>query len=183
MHQRAEDPRDREDRVSTPHDQEGHVAAVTPEATRTRPDEEPTRSDMTVAERRPTIEPTESNPNVTPIRTPLEQSRPPKDADAEARVGVETRAPEHDALFPSDEVDRYRADWQLVQATFVDDPKSAMHQADELVSRTIARLSDVFGEERRKLQPGSAEDGNVSTEDLRLGLQRYRAFFDRLLSL
>jgi len=117
---------------------------------------------------------------VTPIRTRREEGHAAAESDD---AHVVTRSPEHAALFPAGEIERFRADWQNTQATFVDDPRTAIRQADELVTRAITRLSDVFGEERRKIEPRSEQGGDVSTEDLRLGLQRYRAFFDRLLSL
>jgi hypothetical protein len=184
MYHRAEDPREREERAPTQPGGEERIVEVTLPANQVREKETDTRQDVAIEGRRPTIEPaTESNQNVTPIRTRREPEPRASESDAEGRSEVVTQAPTHAALFPPGEVERFRADWQLVQATFVDDPRTAVRQADELVSRTIGRLGDVFGEERRKLEPRSEQGGDVSTEDLRLGLQRYRAFFDRLLSL
>jgi hypothetical protein len=41
----------------------------------------------------------------------------------------------------------------------------------------------VFTRERQALEQQLAQDANASTEDLRVAFQRYRAFFDRLLSM
>jgi hypothetical protein len=90
---------------------------------------------------------------------------------------------EHTALFATEDADRFRAHWLDIQAGFVDDPRHTVERADELVASTIKRLAEVFSDERRKLEEQWSQGDQVSTEDLRLALQRYRAFFDRLLSL
>lgn len=67
--------------------------------------------------------------------------------------------------------------WTAVQAEFVDDPRRAVEQADRLVSARLAELMAPLEEERAARQAG---DGDLSTEDLRLSLQRYRSIFERL---
>ena len=47
----------------------------------------------------------------------------------------------------------------------------------------MQRLAQVFADERSKLEQQWSQGDDVSTEDLRVGLRRYRAFFDRLLSV
>ena len=47
----------------------------------------------------------------------------------------------------------------------------------------MKRLAEVFAEERSKLEKQWDRGDNVSTEDLRVALQRYRSFFRRLLSV
>jgi len=47
----------------------------------------------------------------------------------------------------------------------------------------IKRLAEVFATERHKLEVEWDKTDNVSTEDLRIALRRYRSFFDRLLSV
>jgi hypothetical protein len=44
-------------------------------------------------------------------------------------------------------------------------------------------FGDTFGNERSQLERQWDSGANVSTEDLRVALQRYRSFFSRLLSL
>lgn len=49
--------------------------------------------------------------------------------------------------------------------------------------KLIKRLADSFAQERSKLEGQWGRGDNVSTEGLRVSLQRYRAFFDRLLNI
>jgi len=71
----------------------------------------------------------------------------------------------------------------LAQTAFVDEPRSAVEQADGLVAAAMKRLAEVFAEERSRLEQQWDRGDNVSTEDLRIALQRYRSFFQRLLSI
>jgi hypothetical protein len=86
-------------------------------------------------------------------------------------------------LFPSGELEGLRARWKEIQTAFVDEPRTAVEQADGLVASAMKRLAEVFAEERSGLEQQWVRGGNVSTEALRVALQRYRAFFDRLLSV
>jgi hypothetical protein len=47
----------------------------------------------------------------------------------------------------------------------------------------MQRLAEGFANERTGLEKQWESGDNVSTEDLRVALQRYRSFFDRLLTL
>ena len=86
-------------------------------------------------------------------------------------------------LFAQNDMQDFRARWEKIQIGFVDEPPKAVQQADELVASAIKRLAEVFATERRKLEAEWAKTDNVSTEDLRVALRRYRSFFDRLLSV
>lgn len=86
-------------------------------------------------------------------------------------------------LFQSDETDTFRSRWQVIQSTFVDDPRNAVEQADSLVADIMKRLADLFAGERAQLERQWEQGEDVSTEDLRVALQSYRSFFDRLLSV
>jgi hypothetical protein len=86
-------------------------------------------------------------------------------------------------LFPADELEGLRNRWSGVQTAFVDEPRRAVEQADGLVASAMKRLAEVFAEERSKLEQQWDRGDNVSTEDLRIALQRYRSFFHRLLSI
>jgi len=81
-------------------------------------------------------------------------------------------------LFSEGAAGDFRARWSIVQQGFVDDPKNAVRQGDELVAQVIKSLAETFANQRAALE---GEQG--STEDLRLALRRYRSFFDRLLSI
>jgi hypothetical protein len=88
-------------------------------------------------------------------------------------------------LFSSDETKDFRARWDAIQVGFVDEPRSAVEQADSLVAGAMKRLAEIFADERTKLE-GQWDRGNsasTATEDLRLALRRYRSFFGRLLSV
>jgi len=84
-------------------------------------------------------------------------------------------------LFHDDEGRGFRTRWEAIQTGFVDEPRKAVEQADALVSETMKRLSDVFAEERAALEKQWGRGENISTEDLRVALKRYRSFFERLL--
>ena len=108
----------------------------------------------------------------------------PADSNIENRAlrqGV--TASDHTPLFPEGELDGLRTRWKDVQTAFVDEPRKAVEQADSLVASAMKRLAEVFAEERQKLEGQWDRGDNVSTEDLRVALQRYRTFFDRLLSV
>jgi hypothetical protein len=86
-------------------------------------------------------------------------------------------------LFPDDELLGYRTRWEAIQTGFVDQPRAAVEQADALVSQVVARLTEVFTRERSTLEGQWTKGDDVSTEDLRIALTRYRSFFHRLLSM
>jgi len=87
-----------------------------------------------------------------------------------------------DPLVPDDMVVDFKARWDVIQQGFVDDPRNAVTDADKLVGDVLERLSSTFDQQHQSLE-GQWSDGEPSTEDLRGALQRYRAFFDRLLTL
>src|SRR6185369_13060493 len=93
--------------------------------------------------------------------------------------------PEEDSppLFDQDALESFRSRWGTIQTGFVDNPGGAVKQADELVAAVMKRLAEVFADERSNLEQAWAKGEDISTEDLRVALRRYRAFFDRLLSV
>ena len=90
---------------------------------------------------------------------------------------------ERHPLFAEGETKEFRGEWEAIQIGFVDEPRQSVEKADALVAGVIQRLAAGFSEERAKLETQWDRGEDVSTEDLRLTLQRYRSFFDRLLSL
>ena len=101
----------------------------------------------------------------------------------EGKAAAEERAM---AMFAAEEAEGYRTRWDAVQTGFVDEPKRAVQEADALVAQVIKRLSEVFADERTRLEQqwGRGDQSTqISTEDLRLALRKYRSFFERLLSL
>jgi hypothetical protein len=85
-------------------------------------------------------------------------------------------------LFPDDELHNLRVRWDQVQTSFVDEPRQAVEQADSLVANAVKRIAEQFSTERAQLEKQWDSGENVSTEDLRQALRRYRSFFDRLLA-
>jgi hypothetical protein len=110
---------------------------------------------------------------------PREQSASNEASPSTREVTTEGSTP----LFPGAELETLRTRWKEVQTDFVDEPRKAVEQADELVASAMKRLAEVFAGERSRLEKQWDRGDSVSTEDLRVALQRYRAFFDRLLSV
>ena len=101
---------------------------------------------------------------------------------AESTAGSNAHGTSDAALFPDDELHNFRARWEQVQTSFVDEPRRAVEQADGLVANVIQRIAEQFSNERTGLEERWSKGENVNTEDLRQALRQYRSFFDRLLS-
>jgi hypothetical protein len=86
-------------------------------------------------------------------------------------------------LFAEDAAADLRRQWDTIQSGFVDEPRRAVEEADSLVADTMKRLADTFAQERSTLEQQWGRGDDVSTEDLRVALRRYRSFFKRLLSV
>lgn len=100
-------------------------------------------------------------------------------SQADQQIGHEAPA----TLLPDEEVGELRHRWDAIQTGFVDEPRRAVESADALVAAAMKRLAEVFASERAQLEGQWDRGDDVSTEDLRLALQRYRAFFGRLLAI
>ncbi|HEY2059719.1 MAG TPA: hypothetical protein VGH57_15230 [Amycolatopsis sp.] len=83
-------------------------------------------------------------------------------------------------LFDADAVTSFRGRWQDVQTGFVDDPRRAVRDADELVAAVISALASSFAEHKGDLE-AQWREGEPATEELRVALRRYRSFFDQLI--
>jgi hypothetical protein len=99
-------------------------------------------------------------------------------ADGEQESPVAEREP----LLPSDQSERFTSHWHEIQTSFVDRPRDAVAEADALVADLMQRLAASFSKERERLEAQWDQGDDVSTEELRVALTRYRSFFDRLLS-
>jgi hypothetical protein len=86
-------------------------------------------------------------------------------------------------LFAAAETSELRRRWMEVQTGFVDEPRPAVQAADGLVAETMKRLAEIFARERSSLESQWDRGDEVSTEDLRQAMRRYRSFFDRLLAI
>jgi hypothetical protein len=103
--------------------------------------------------------------------------------DQGSSVDQSTRGAGTTPWFPSNEMDSLRARWKEIQTAFVDEPRKAVEQADGLVASAMKRLAEVFAQERSGLEQQWDRGDSVSTEDLRVAMQKYRTFFERLLSV
>jgi hypothetical protein len=113
-----------------------------------------------------------SAPAGRPATTPSEFDSPAVPADSQP-------AP----LFSESEVGQFRAQWSDIQSDFVDEPRRAVEDADNLVFLLMKKLAEGFANERQQLEKQWDRGDYVSTEDLRVALQHYRSFFDRLLKV
>ncbi len=86
-------------------------------------------------------------------------------------------------LFSELDMTDLRSQWSNIQIGFVDEPRRTVEDADKLVAVVMQRLTKVFTDERSSLEKQWDHGDSVSTEDLRVTLQRYRSFLDRLLKL
>jgi hypothetical protein len=122
------------------------------------------------------------------LDTPMSGTEPPgRDLDEEMSARRFARHPEEDEhnapLLAPEHADPLRAQWDSIQTAFVDEPRRAVEDADHLVAHAMARLADTFAQERANLEQQWGRGQEASTEDLRQALRRYRAFFQRLLSV
>lgn len=103
--------------------------------------------------------------------------------EAAAQSGQRSDTDERTALFSPEETNSLRGQWDSIQVGFVDEPRQAVERADQLVAGAMKRLAEMFAAERSRLEGQWDRGDSVSTEELRLALRRYRAFFGRLLSV
>jgi hypothetical protein len=87
------------------------------------------------------------------------------------------------SLFDENELQSFRGRWEQVQTNFVDEPRESVQKADDLVSDLVDRLTSGFAQARSGLEEQWKKGEEASTEDLRVALTRYRAFFQRLLKV
>ena len=109
---------------------------------------------------------------------PADRNVPDATGDRSAAAGPGPRA----SLLEDGELQSITMRWKDIQAEFVDEPEQAVQEADALVAELMQRLAAMFANERAGLEKRLAGDQQVSTEDLRQGLRRYRSFFERLLA-
>ena len=82
-----------------------------------------------------------------------------------------------------EEIDELRSRWNAIQIEFVNEPRKSVEQADALVADALTRIEQMFTNNRTSLNEQWVNHQDISTEDLRIALQSYRSFFNRLLAL
>lgn len=110
-------------------------------------------------------------------------SSPGDNRAAPAPIAAAGAAIAQETLLSAEQAKEFQVRWDSIQVGFVDEPRSAVEQADNLVAGAMRRLAEIFADERAKLEGQWDRNESVSTEDLRLALRRYRSFFGRLLSV
>jgi hypothetical protein len=101
----------------------------------------------------------------------------------EAQPSGNDTPPSGDELLFAADLSGLRSRWDDIQAAFVDDPTECVQKADALVEEVVQQLTAGFSEARSRLEAQWARGEHASTEDLRVALQRYREFFQRLLAV
>ena len=86
------------------------------------------------------------------------------------------------AMYSEEQVRELRGRWDEIQAAFVDEPRGAVERADRLVADAISKLAEGFARTRGEMEEQWKRGDEVSTEDFRQALKRYRSFFTRLLN-
>jgi len=104
-------------------------------------------------------------------------------APGPASTPLRSNEPERGTLFSTEETANLRSRWDAIQVGFVDEPRRSVQEADSLVATAMKDLAEQFAAERSTLEGQWDRSGDVSTEDLRIALRRYRSFFGRLLSV
>jgi hypothetical protein len=125
-----------------------------------------------------------SNARVVDVEGPAPQQEESTEtrraAPASPEAAKESRP---EPLLPAEDTETFNRKWEEVQVRFVDEPRSSVEEADKLVAQVMKRLAESFAAEREKLEGHWDRGDEVSTDDLRVALQRYRSFFQRLLAM
>ncbi|MGW3042018.1 hypothetical protein ACWC9T_18725 [Kitasatospora sp. NPDC001159] len=115
-------------------------------------------------------------------RETADEGGTPGERETAEQPSESTRDAGEEPLFAPEDEHEFRSRWQEVQSQFVDDPQEAVRSADALVADLMRRLAASFSDHKRGLEQQWNRGGEVQTEDLRLALQQYRSFFNRLLN-
>lgn len=132
------------------------------------------------------VETTEGQSEMEQMAEAEERTPERTDANRMSRDKTKTQTSEEDfaALFEDNEAEKFHSQWLAVQTRFVDDPRAAVQEADELVAAVIKSITRSFADRRISLEnQWKSGENNTTTEDLRIAIKRYRSFFNRLLSL
>ena len=124
-------------------------------------------------------------PEDRPARARSTQAVSTQDREAEAAphpTGMPASSANGGSLLPADMDATFQEGWKDIQTRFVDEPRGAVEDADGLVANLMQQLAEGFAMERERLEAQWGRGEDISTEDLRVALQRYRTFFQRLLS-
>lgn len=122
------------------------------------------------------------DPKIRIVETPRKTNQPGERTGTAELLASGGHEKSPVSLVSPEEAVTLRARWKTIQTRFVDEPRGAVEEADTLVADVIRRVTELFANERAGLEQQWSRGDNISTEELRLAMQRYRSFFDRLLS-
>ena len=84
------------------------------------------------------------------------------------------------SFWAEDSARDFRDRWREAQLRFVDDPRRAAEDSRALIGAAVEALTETLASHRRQLDSWPAD---ADTEQYRVVMQRYRAFFERVFSL
>lgn len=122
-----------------------------------------------------------SDPYTEKVRVDAEVFHETKMVETNLQEAPSTNAGSSTALLDPEESEHLHTRWSEIQGKFVDEPRSAVQQADALVTEVIEKITQMFVNEHSSLESQWNQGNDVTTEDLRQALQHYRAFFNRLV--
>lgn len=85
-----------------------------------------------------------------------------------------------DQLLDGDERQALRDRWVRVEERFVNDPAAAVGAADELVERVVEQIRMALDDRRSDARGRWDPPDDLTTEQLREALHRYRVLFEQL---
>lgn len=95
------------------------------------------------------------------------------------------QSPGLDGLEPvmsPEEAQRLRGQWDQLQIRFVEDPRGAVTEARTLVHGSLDRLTQRLQMRTQVLERGMSQQGEASTETLRLALKGYRDLLEHVIA-
>ena len=168
-----DDPRFERDEPAADHEVTGDTMATMADPGAAAAERQPERDLRDPADRDPV--------DRDPVAEPERATADPVDAEPAATTTTGTTEADDAAPLLTDG-EGFQSRWEEIQVRFVDEPRGAVEDADALVATVMQRLAEGFAQERERLEAQWGRGEDISTEDLRIALQRYRSFFQRLLS-
>ncbi|WP_405785852.1 hypothetical protein [Streptomyces sp. NBC_01367] len=130
---------------------------------------------------RPPVYPGEATRDAAAEESGTREAEDERPTDREAGTGP-AKAGADEPLLGAEDAAEYHKRWSEIQGRFVDDPQDAVRSADALVAEVMQSLARTFSAHKQGLEGQWGQGEQVATEELRLALQHYRSFFNRLLN-
>ncbi len=85
--------------------------------------------------------------------------------------------------FSQEELGELQSRWKAIQVQFVDEPCSAVEQAEAFVAETSERVKQMLVDKQKVLGQQWLNHDEVTTEELRVIMQDYRTLLNQMLKL